>query len=470
MRYYTSLKPRLWHEMTIWPPGFSLAIAGVLSVGANPAPQAGWLVALASTAIALVAIFFIARLFLPPLLAFAASLGAGLMPALLEAGKTCLSDTLYLALVAWSVLCLLKSAQTAKGRVFALSWLAVAGCLSGLAWSVRYAGLALITAMACFLLASLCWAPRRDTFLRCGAWLAGLALGAGPLALHNIVNYGRLAPYGLPPSTVALSENLRTTIAVILGDLTTWTTGANHAAVFLSHPLALMGLLGLGLLLLVRHRRAIAHPGFFLALFFGLHAAVVVLARTTYQWGELINSRHFLPVYWMLWLGLGTLGLALGKRIGLASPARLPVAAAGLLLLTGLQWRSHRAAMQEFRLTSRTVQDDPALYDLVRLEVKPQQLVYATNAYLLRLFADVNARMLYRSDVPDATPLEEEATLRAAAASDLLWGFVIHDVRGAQEGKYGPWLQRVALNPHAVPWLEPLAFDGTALLLRCKVP
>lgn len=468
MRYYTSLKPRFWREMTIWPPGFSLLIAGVSSIGAIPAPQAGLWIALASTAAALVAVFLIARRFLPPFMAFAVSLGAGLMPALLEAGKTCLSDTLYLALAAWAMLCLLKGAQPVKGLASARGWLALAGGLSGWAWSVRYVGIALIAAMACFLLAQWLWAPRRDALLRFSAWFTGLVAGAGPLALHNLVKYSRPAPYGLLPSTVPLQENLRTAMAVILGDLTTWTTGANSLAAFLVYPLALIVLLGLGLFLLARHREVLRRPGFFLALFFGLNAAVVVLARSTYQWGELINSRHFLPAYWILWLGLGTLGVALGGRIGLASRSRISMAAAGLLLLAGLQWQSHRAAMQEFRLTPRTVQADPALYDFIHRAVKPQQLVYATNAYLLRLFADVNARMLYRSDVPDATPLEDEATLRAAAESGLLWGFVIHDVPGAREGRYGPWLQRLMQEPQTVTWLEPVAFNSPILLLRAK--
>ncbi len=142
VRTFTGLSRQLWQPLTIWPPGFPVLIAIVSSLSGVAPPEAGVLISLASAAVALSVIWGIGQMLLPRPVAFTATLATALMPRLL-AGNVCMSDALYLALSISAIACLLRGSRLPLQTKY-VRWLFFSGLLTGLAWSVRYVGIALM--------------------------------------------------------------------------------------------------------------------------------------------------------------------------------------------------------------------------------------------------------------------------------------------------------------------------------------
>ncbi len=82
----------------------------------------------------------------------------------------------------------------------------------------------------------------------------------------------------------------------------------------------------------------------------------------------------------------------------------------------------------------------------------------------LRVFADVNARMISRPESGEE-PLTL-AAIRQAKADDLLWGMVIAAPARCESGAYGPGLRDVLLHPELAGFAEMRRLPSGALVLK----
>lgn len=482
-RVYAGADDIFWEPATLWPPGFPIMIAG-LALAGIPVQHAGIVIQILSSIIALAAILFIGLDLLPRSVALIASFGVALMPGYLQSAGSCLSDTPYLAVTALAVLCLIKGIRRLPEANNTMLLVGLAGLLSGFAWCTRYAAVSLTASTLVFLLLHMAWLPKRAVARLVGSWCAGFLIGAGPLTWRNLVVFGTVVPYGMPPSTITLGENARTAIAVLARDMTTWTAAADKircvppdlVLTSLAVLLVAAGISAFAVCSSARGRRALTDVlnrhsiWVFLLGYLCATVTLVVLARTKYQWGEFIDSRYFVPVYWIIWFILAAVGLTLTRLVRIAGPRRhLPVLAL-LLILVSSQWRDHRVFINKEVLLPQRMWNDTELFKFVRSSVGSKQIVFATNAPLLRIFSDVNARIIYSVETSKSfgppPGLDNETDFRSAAESGLLWGFVIDDREAARKGRYGEWVQALALNPHSADWLEPVALDSRALILR----
>ena len=176
------------------------------------------------------------------------------------------------------------------------------GILAGLAYAVRNVHLALLLTIALYY-AYLWFIDKhknlRTLYKNAASQFLGIGIIVLPLLIRNLSLFGTPNPYSMPPSSIGLIENLRTYIQALIKDVTTCSECANHIA------WSVPGLLGLILVvaclcwliskyawrdLEVAVKKAIV----FSATYIVIGSAIVVAARTRYQWGELISVRHTL--------------------------------------------------------------------------------------------------------------------------------------------------------------------------------
>src|SRR2546429_103318 len=198
---------------TVFPPGYPLLIAVVSRLGVDP-PYAAFLVALlAFGAIPLVIYDILRAAGHPPLRAFAVSavwLGA---PFAWFNVLSCMSEMLFTLLTLLSLRCVMQSDRDPGRRDL---WLAAAGTVAGLAFTVRYQGVYYLISLGLFFLLRVTRARDRQS-------VRALMLVAGPasvfvvaLFVRNHLLIGKLVT--LIPEDRSLLDVLRT-FAWGLGEL-----------------------------------------------------------------------------------------------------------------------------------------------------------------------------------------------------------------------------------------------------------
>ena len=305
---FDGLDPQRWRAMSLWPPGYPLMVAGGMKLGLS-APVAGMVVAAGSTlaALAMIAGWFAsrfpARVALPLVLIFAAMAG------LARYFSMCWADGPYLALTVASFLLMVRSLRTEKAVLW---WAAMSGVLAGFAWCVRNVGLSLIGAIGLFLVLQLLLAQSgRRGVVRLAAWGAGVAVGGGWLAWHNISTFGKLSPYSMAPSNLGPVHNTLYTAYVVLKDFFVLPV----AALKTDGVALVIGAAGLLMALILVWRvapralaggirksltRAVAlHDEATLVAMYALaYTAMIIVARSVYRWGEPISERYMVQAYW----------------------------------------------------------------------------------------------------------------------------------------------------------------------------
>lgn len=225
------------------------------------------------------------------------------------------------------------------------SWLVLGGLIAGSAYAIRNAHLALLLAIALYYayrLASQA-AQRRETFRDVLAFLLGASLILVPVLLRNHLLFGAFNPYQMAPSTLSVLHNVRTFMQEAAYDVSGWRTlgilvgwSAAGAALFLGFAA--------GFVWHLKHSwkqlpTAQSNAIVLCTLYAVIGACAVIAARSRYEWGEMINTRHTLQYTPFLWAVL----LA-------ALPAPAPrlrpgfMAIAGVLLLAVLQHLAYAAA------------------------------------------------------------------------------------------------------------------------------
>lgn len=285
----------------LFPIGYPALLALVSLPGFDPAASA-------------LALSRLAGLLLPLLLFVSFRNALGNVRAMLLAGLVSLSPGLLLyatlgspdlpaLLLAVATIALILNARTR-------SRLVLSGILAGSAYAIRNAHLALLLAVALYYVYRLATqgAQRRETWLDASAFLLGVTLILAPVLLRNIMLFGALNPYEMAPSTLSVPHNIRTYVQEAIYDLSAW----RPLGIFLGWSAAgavmLAGAGASAAWFLRRDWKRLApaqrNTLVLCAAYAVIGAGVVIAARSRYEWGEMINTRHTLQYTPFLWAAL----------------------------------------------------------------------------------------------------------------------------------------------------------------------
>ncbi|MCA1979806.1 MAG: glycosyltransferase family 39 protein, partial [Thiobacillus sp.] len=292
----------------LFPPGFSLAIAGVSLTGLSAAHAA-----LAISWLAWLLVVPAAAWAVRPLVGLNAARAVGLLagasPAFVEWGFQALADA---PLTLFSILSL--GVLTRAPALADVSWRgwALSGVLAGIAYLFRNAGAVLPLTV----IALLAWAllSRRLSFvatLRAGlVWGGAFALCAFPLFAYNLVTFGSIQPYFGAHGTIdyGLLNAVRVSLWSVLLDVSGWRTVADLA--WNGKALVALGPLALAAVWLAARRPtpAFSPAGIVLLIYALIGCALVVWGRSRFDWVETTLTRQFMPYSWAL-LALGAWAL-----------------------------------------------------------------------------------------------------------------------------------------------------------------
>ena len=226
-----------------------------------------------------------------------------LTPAAVRHGYIAFSDTLSLVLVIYAVNRLL----TAGNKFSNWFWL---GLLTGFAYLLRNANLALLLSIGLYLLWSFIIEPEnRKEYLKNGlVWLGANALIIVPWFFRNFLVFGKLQPYSMPASTVSLGENSHDYLQAQLDTLLAF----SGLGTLLAGKLWGIILLLIMAILIVQQVIStwqnwpkIEQQTFFIALVYvAIGAVMLIAARTKYEWGQHINTRYALPYSCFIFVAL----------------------------------------------------------------------------------------------------------------------------------------------------------------------
>jgi len=475
-RVIDGIGPEIWQPISWWPPGYPILIAALQSFGLSAA-NSGVAIAAAAGLGSVVLIALICMRLLPWPVALATTSVIIAMPTFVQITLLCMSDSTYYLFVAASVFCIVRWTSSQSPGHWNLFF---AGLFCGAAWSVRYSGAALIAATGIFLLMHLAWLRLRDV-VACGLiWGFGVAVCAVPLLLRNYLVFGKGNPYSMRPSELGLWDNLRRTATVLVEDLTASETLVRVVSSATTHPLAwVIGGLASAFLLwraaygpvqpVVRSQRVLI----FLAVYALLYTAMIVAARTQYRWGQLIDTRHLVQVYWIIWI-IAAAGLTtLISRYVADRKAAANVAAVIMLVMLSLQvkadwkrWSSPAA----YRWDSIEASVGRDATQFLREHVDANQIVLSTRAELLRLYGDINARKLPATSQYAFLPPVTLADIDRIGSNGLLWGVVIEDVEGGRRGEYDALAKDLVTRPDAFPQLKRVAHESPAMIFKYVRP
>lgn len=217
-----------------------------------------------------------------------------LTPSAVRHGYIAFSDTLSLILVIYSVSCLLKAGN--KGG----TWFYL-GLLTGFSYLLRNANLGLLISISLYLFYRFVVEPenRQDLIKNGITWLCANGLLIVPWLIRNILVFGKLQPYWMPPSDVSLAENIHDYLKAQLdtifsvNDLDNLLAGTMWGIVIL---IALLVVLVRQTITTWQRWQRIEQQTFIISVIYaGIGAAMVIVARTKYQWGVHIDARYALP-------------------------------------------------------------------------------------------------------------------------------------------------------------------------------
>jgi hypothetical protein len=225
-----------------------------------------------------------------------------LTPAAVRHGYIAFGDTLSIILVIYAIHRLLI-ADDKPANWFYL------GLLTGFSYLLRNANLGLLITIALYLFWQLIVTQNRKQIITNGL----ICLGANiliivPWLMRNFLVFGKFQPYWMEPSTVSLGENIQDFVKAQLDTL---------LALDALDELLASSLWGIGLLLILvavliyqlittwqRWEKTEQQAFFVTALYALIGAAMVIAARTKYQWGIHIYSRYALPYSCFIFVAL----------------------------------------------------------------------------------------------------------------------------------------------------------------------
>lgn len=372
----------------LFPPGFPLLVAAFIPLTGDAASAALWPSRLAAVLLPLTI-----------LLAFRGALGDRALVlvgccALAGAGVRGWQFLAYsdVAALPFAVLALGLLAR-GLGLLRAGPWRAgplfVSGVLAGAAYGVRNAGIAVLAAALAVLAIDALRERRARPAL---TWLLGAFGPLVALAAYNLATFGQLQPYTMPASARHWGLNLRDYALTQVIDLgLPWQMAERTPAML---ALVLLGALAAALAWIAWRLRPVPRRQLLLLLLAGYAfggGLLLVLSRSRFEWGGLIDVRNTLQYTWAL-----LLAVALGLREGAGEGSRVLGLRAGGLLLTFLvvttatEVASVRRNGVEFW---QVLDQDPVLREAPRRE-SAATLLASNDAVLFRIGARRPVRQL----------------------------------------------------------------------------
>ncbi len=283
----------------LFPPGYPILIALFSLLLPVPLEVVAVFISLAALALIPACILFSFRRVLDAESALIIGLLVVFTPAIIRWGNLASTDVLSVLLVIYCMGWVLK----AGGCLMA--WF-VAGLLVGYAYLLRNANLAFVLSLCGFFAWSIVFEAedrRKKIDIVC-IWLSGFSAIVVPWMIRNVIVFGKIQPYSMPPSSVGFLENSHAFIEAQLNVLFLLTDLDRFLA---RDRLGIIGLLIVAGLLVWQVLKTwklwqkIDKQTFIIAgLYCLLGAAIVIVARTKYQWGELISERHTLSYLFSL--------------------------------------------------------------------------------------------------------------------------------------------------------------------------
>lgn len=477
--------------LRLFPPGFALGIAGLSVLGIAPADGALMLAWLSWALLPAALLFCLA----PATGRTAALVIAALVvfsPGVILTGRSALSDVPFLILVLLSFGMLLRSLQSPRTTTLLLA----SGATLGAAYWMRNAAVAAILAVTAtfVLMAALRALSLRESAVRMIAWGAGLALVITPLLARNYVHFGSFQPYEMPASDVGLITNIRTFVAALFHDL----SGSSTFGRAIGWDIRALIAVGAALLALAAYplmstwnKRPLAAQAaiILLAGYFAFGAAMVIYARTKYQWGEPINLRHVIQYTWIIPALITAAYTTAPKRR--ATHAALAAVTVLFMLRAqdALADYDHQARMTALLHSAPPAQAVAQLPDPGWIMTGPLKKTYfsdtrlaqfvgslPSNTYLVSNYADVlrlstgrQIRFLY--DCENASSTLERLAARAAERPIV----AILLPRNEDLKMHGSWTSRcyartpsgykaLVVNGRYLIWAHSLAVNGTSFL------
>ncbi|MGH8556341.1 MAG: hypothetical protein ACRESZ_02540 [Methylococcales bacterium] len=278
----------------LFPPGYPLLIVTGSIVSQLPVEVVAPFLSLAALILLPLVIVFSFHRILGLWPAFWIAILVVLTPAAVKYGYVAYSDTPSLVWVIYAVNRLLVADNRPAPWFFL-------GLLTGFAYLIRNANLGLLPSISLYLLWCFIIEPgnRKETIKNGFVWLATNALIIVPWLIRNILVFGKLQPYWMHPSSVSLGENihdyLRSQLDTLLAFryLDTLLTADPWGFILL---LMLVAVLTHQVIATWRNWQKIEQKTFFISVAHAvIGAAIVIAARTRYEWGVHIIVRYALP-------------------------------------------------------------------------------------------------------------------------------------------------------------------------------
>jgi hypothetical protein len=358
----------------LFPPGYALMINALAPLAGSAKVAALWPPRLAAMLLPL-ALLLAFRGLAPDsaLLAVAALVLSS--PGILYWHYIAYSDVpcLLLSMVAFG--CLLRGEAGGLRR-----WLFGAGLAAGLAYALRNAALAVLVASAVALGLAAIARPRLVRALP--AWLLGALIPVALVKRYDLAHFGRLEPYWMPPSSRPWTQNLADWFGSQLADLHLRAEDARdlneHLALVI---IATLTVAALGLWLRSSNRTPAHRATTVLGLYVGAGVVMLVASRSTFEWGDYIDTRHTMQYSFAILL---IVLLYVREFVSLRGQRRLAVAAVVALAWVG--WHTVDVVQTERNEVEawQAIANDRATLQRVAA-LPPDHLLASNNAVLLRL-------------------------------------------------------------------------------------
>ena len=325
----------------LFPIGFPIVLALLSTLDLDPSIGAVALNGLAAV-LAPILLFFALKPSCGPRLAAIASLLFATTPSLIDNAPFAMTDSFALAL---SLLVFHLTVNARSSGAHLLS-----GAIAAFAYVSRNALAALLlSSMVFYIWAVLHDRYRGDSRRQFFCFVLGLSVVLAPYMLRNLAVYGAINPYAMGKSTIGIAENAASMLGAFAYDLSG--IAAIQEAI---RPFVFVGFLGLltvtviAPLVLVRVRHVFNERQWRATIFSAAYVLIgtwtIIMVRSKYQWGEVIDLRHTLQYSPYV---VGAACIAVATRFGAAagtSPvvARLCVFSLAALLLVHARFYSQQ--------------------------------------------------------------------------------------------------------------------------------
>ncbi|MDD1605150.1 MAG: glycosyltransferase family 39 protein [Methylococcaceae bacterium] len=377
----------------LFPPGYPLLIVFSSVIFQLPVEVTAPFLSLAALALLPLTIVCCFQRVLGLYPALSIAILVALTPTAVRHGYIAYSDTLSLLLVIFAVNRLLFAGNKST------SWFCL-GLLSGFSYLIRNANLALLISMSLFLIWDILVDSqnRRQKINQSLIWASGNALLLAPWLMRNFLVFGKFQPYSMPPSTVSLGENIHDYIKAQLDTVLTLNELDGLIANNVSGILLLITVVVVLLYQVISSWKKwskIEQQTFFIAVsYVVIGTAMVIAARTKYQWGVHISDRHVLAFPCFIFVAIAI--VLKNSSCTIMTRYLLPCLVITLLLARGYQLSKLYQLEAYDQNISHTAQQITANADVICTDLNGR-LAFSNRAFVYRILCAAPARHIYPS-------------------------------------------------------------------------